>query len=223
MPMSEQKPLPRGLEMGTARLEAFTDGVMAVIITIMAFELRPPDGGSLDAVGAQLPGLLVYVLSFAFVAIYWNNHHHLLRAAKSDQRRGDVGESRFLVLAVPHSGVDGVAPRGVPFRAARCDVWVRGPYGGVRLFHPYANAHSSERSGLGRGTRRQVRHQGIRVARDVRRRCRACFREPLACVRALRRRIADVVRPRSTVPAGGVTQLPPGRSNLIIRSAEGCP
>jgi len=67
--------------MGTARLEAFTDGVMAVIITIMAFELRPPDGGSLDAVSAQLPGLLVYVLSFAFVAIYWNNHHHLLRAA----------------------------------------------------------------------------------------------------------------------------------------------
>jgi len=66
--------------MGTARLEAFTDGVMAVIITIMAFELRPPDGGSLDAVSAQLPGLLVYVLSFAFVAIYWNNHPHLLRA-----------------------------------------------------------------------------------------------------------------------------------------------
>jgi uncharacterized membrane protein len=43
--MSETKPLPRGLEMGTARLEAFTDGVMAVIITIMAFELRAPDGG----------------------------------------------------------------------------------------------------------------------------------------------------------------------------------
>jgi uncharacterized membrane protein len=93
--MSETKPLPQGLEMGTARPEAFTDGVMAVIITMMAFELRPPDGGSLDAVSAQLPGLLVYVLSFAFVAVYWNNHHHPLRR-KSDQPRADVGESRFL-------------------------------------------------------------------------------------------------------------------------------
>ena len=54
---------------------------MAVIITIMAFELRPPQGVSLEAVRDQLPGLLVYVLSFVFVGIYWNNHHHLLRAA----------------------------------------------------------------------------------------------------------------------------------------------
>lgn len=69
------------LEMGTARLEAFSDSVMAVIITIMAFELRAPHGATISAVRAQLPGLLVYLLSFAFVGIYWNNHHHLLRAA----------------------------------------------------------------------------------------------------------------------------------------------
>jgi uncharacterized membrane protein len=68
-------------EIGTTRVEAFSDSVMAVIITIMAFELRPPHGVSLDAVREQLPGLLVYVLSFVFVGIYWNNHHHLLRAA----------------------------------------------------------------------------------------------------------------------------------------------
>ena len=67
--------------MGTARVEAFSDSVMAVIITIMAFELRAPRGATLDAVRGQLPGLLVYLLSFVFVAIYWNNHHHLLRAA----------------------------------------------------------------------------------------------------------------------------------------------
>jgi uncharacterized membrane protein len=68
--------------MGTARVEAFSDAVMAVIITIMAFELRAPRGASLGAVYDQLPGLLVYVLSFVFVGIYWNNHHHLLRAAE---------------------------------------------------------------------------------------------------------------------------------------------
>ncbi len=79
--MTEQKRPARRPEMGTARVEAFSDGVMAVIITIMAFELRPPQGATLDAVRAQLPGLLVYVLSFTFIGIYWNNHHHLLRAA----------------------------------------------------------------------------------------------------------------------------------------------
>jgi len=70
------------LEMGTARVEAFSDAVMAVIITIMAFELRAPRGATLGAVRDQLPGLLVYVLSFVVVGIYWNNHHHLLRAAE---------------------------------------------------------------------------------------------------------------------------------------------
>ena len=68
-------------EIGTTRVEAFSDSVMAVIITIMAFELRPPNGVSLDAVRDQLPGVLVYILSFTFIGIYWNNHHHLLRAA----------------------------------------------------------------------------------------------------------------------------------------------
>src|SRR5438105_6743665 len=68
-------------EVGTARVEAFSDSVMAVIITIMAFELRPPQGFTLEAIRDQLPAVLVYVLSFVFIGIYWNNHHHLLRAA----------------------------------------------------------------------------------------------------------------------------------------------
>src|SRR5437870_5637470 len=68
-------------EVGTARVEAFSDSVMAVIITIMAFELRPPQGFTLEAMRDQLPAVLVYVLSFVFIGIYWNNHHHLLRAA----------------------------------------------------------------------------------------------------------------------------------------------
>jgi uncharacterized membrane protein len=79
--MREQQRSGRPLEMGTARVEAFSDGVMAVIITLMALELRAPRGATLDAVGDQLPGLLVYILSFVVIGVYWNNHHHLLRAA----------------------------------------------------------------------------------------------------------------------------------------------
>jgi uncharacterized membrane protein len=80
--MKEQQRSGRSLELGTARVEAFSDGVIAVIITIMALELRAPEGASLDAVRQRLPGLLVYVLSFVIIGIYWNNHHHLLRAAE---------------------------------------------------------------------------------------------------------------------------------------------
>ena len=64
----------------TDRLEAFSDGVMAVIITIMAFSIPTPDGSSAAALRGLVPHLLVYVLSFAMVGIYWVNHHHLLRA-----------------------------------------------------------------------------------------------------------------------------------------------
>lgn len=58
------------------RLLAFTDGVVAVIITIMVLELKAPHGTSLQALAGQVPAFLAYVLSFIYVAIYWNNHHH---------------------------------------------------------------------------------------------------------------------------------------------------
>jgi TMEM175 potassium channel family protein len=66
--------------MGKARLEAFSDGVIAVIITVMVLELKVPAGGDLQALRPLLPTLLTYVLSFVMVGIYWNNHHHLLHA-----------------------------------------------------------------------------------------------------------------------------------------------
>jgi uncharacterized membrane protein len=69
-------------ESETGRVEAFSDGVLAVIITIMALELRAPLGGGFAGLHARLPALLVYILSFVFIGIYWNNHHHLLRAAR---------------------------------------------------------------------------------------------------------------------------------------------
>jgi uncharacterized membrane protein len=64
--------------MGKDRLAAFSDGVLAIIITIMVLELHVPHGGDLGALMAIVPSLLAYVLSFIYVAIYWNNHHHLL-------------------------------------------------------------------------------------------------------------------------------------------------
>lgn len=67
--------------MGKVRLEAFSGGVIAVIITIMVLELKVPHGESFQALVPLLPVFLVYVMSFVFVGVYWNNHHHMLHAA----------------------------------------------------------------------------------------------------------------------------------------------
>jgi TMEM175 potassium channel family protein len=66
--------------MGKNRMEAFSDGVLAVIITIMVLEMKVPHGDSLEALKPVLPVFLSYVLSFIYVGIYWNNHHHLLHS-----------------------------------------------------------------------------------------------------------------------------------------------
>lgn len=68
--------------MGKGRLEAFSDGVMAIIITIMVLELKVPHGERLDAPNALIPVFFSYVLSFVYVGIYWNNHHHMLHTAQ---------------------------------------------------------------------------------------------------------------------------------------------
>jgi len=68
--------------MSKGRLEAFSDGVIAIIITIMVLELRVPHGADFAALRTLTPVFLSYVLSFVFLGIYWNNHHHLWQAAK---------------------------------------------------------------------------------------------------------------------------------------------
>ena len=67
--------------MGTTRLEAFSDGVLAIIITIMVLELRPPHQPELSALRSLGPTFSAYVLSFIDLGIYWNNHHHMMQAA----------------------------------------------------------------------------------------------------------------------------------------------
>jgi uncharacterized membrane protein len=68
--------------MGKGRLEAFSDGVLAIIITIMVLELKVPHGVELPTLAPLIPVLLSYVLSFIYVGIYWSNHHHLLHAVR---------------------------------------------------------------------------------------------------------------------------------------------
>jgi TMEM175 potassium channel family protein len=69
--------------MSKGRLEAFSDGVLAIILTIMVLELKVPEDGTLAALRPLLPKFLSYILSFVFLGIYWNNHHHLWQAAKN--------------------------------------------------------------------------------------------------------------------------------------------
>jgi uncharacterized membrane protein len=68
--------------MNSTRLEAFSDGVIAIIITIMVLELKVPHGDTVDALVPLIPNFLSYVLSFIYVGIYWNNHHHMLHTCE---------------------------------------------------------------------------------------------------------------------------------------------
>jgi uncharacterized membrane protein len=72
-----------GGTMGKGRMEAFSDGVIAIIITIMVLEMKVPHGGALNNLLPLLPIFLSYVLSFIYVGIYWNNHHHMLHTLKT--------------------------------------------------------------------------------------------------------------------------------------------
>ncbi len=74
--------------MGKGRLEAFSDGVIAILITIMVLELKTPQGFDLSALRPMIPALLAYVLSFVVLGIYWNNHHHMFHA--TDRINGTI-------------------------------------------------------------------------------------------------------------------------------------
>src|SRR5271169_4417435 len=85
--------------MDSGRLEAFTDGVIAIVITIMVLNMVTPAGAGLAALRDALPVFLAYVLSYVNVGIFWNNHHHLLQAAKRVDG-SSLGQPVPAVLAV---------------------------------------------------------------------------------------------------------------------------
>ena len=119
--------------MTKGRLEAFSDGVLAIVITIMVLELRPPEGPTLDALFALWPKLLSYVLSFVYLGIYWNNHHHLLHASQDGQRRGPVGQPAPALLAVAGSAGHGLDRRELLRQRARGGLWRVASDAGDRL------------------------------------------------------------------------------------------
>jgi uncharacterized membrane protein len=82
--------------MGKGRIEAFTDGVIAIVITIMVLELKVPESADLAGLLAVVPTLLIYALSFINVGIFWNNHHHMLHATR--QVNGKVLWANLLLL-----------------------------------------------------------------------------------------------------------------------------
>lgn len=71
------------MAIGKGRIEAFSDGVIAIIITIMVLEMKVPHGDSIESLKPLIPVFMSYVLSFIYVGIYWNNHHHMMQAVKS--------------------------------------------------------------------------------------------------------------------------------------------
>src|SRR5687768_3716891 len=110
--------------MGKGRLEAFSDGVLAIIITIMVLEMKVPHGDSLASLKPLVPVFISYILSFIYIGIYWNNHHHMLHAAKQVNGRtlwanihllfwlslipfvtGWMGENNFTTLPVALYGI----------------------------------------------------------------------------------------------------------------------
>ncbi len=82
--------------MGKQRLEAFTDGVIAIIITIMVLDMKVPEGSNLAALRSGLPVFLAYALSFSNVGIFWNNHHHMLHV--TDRINGKVLWANLILL-----------------------------------------------------------------------------------------------------------------------------
>jgi uncharacterized membrane protein len=107
------------------RLEAFSDGVIAVIITIMVLELKVPSGTDLKALWPMIPGLLIYLLSFIYVGIYWVNHHHLFKA--THRINGSVlwANLHLLFWFIPGTGHH-CMERSHPVRGgALCAVWIR--------------------------------------------------------------------------------------------------
>ena len=87
--------------MHKGRLEAFSDGVIAILITIMVLELKIPHDPSWDAIKALWPVFLSYIVSFINLGIYWGNHHHLMHTIKEVRGGNPLGKSPSLILVIP--------------------------------------------------------------------------------------------------------------------------
>jgi uncharacterized membrane protein len=136
---------PIKIAMGKGRLEAFSDGVLAIIITIMVLEMKVPHGADWDSLKTLTPVFLSYVLSFIYIGIYWNNHHHLMHAVQHIDGKvmwannhllfwlslmpfasGWMGENHFAPLPTALLGVDLLMAGVAYYILAQCLVSIHG-------------------------------------------------------------------------------------------------
>ena len=124
--------------MGKGRLEAFSDGVIAIIITIMVLELKVPHSPDLAALRPMVPALLSYVLSFVFVGIYWNQHHHLLHAVQKINGRVLWANLHLLFwLSIVPLVTDWMGEKSPGGRAGGA-LWSGAVHGGLRVHDSFA-------------------------------------------------------------------------------------
>ena len=165
--------------MGKGRVEAFSDGVIAIIITIMVLELKVPHGDDAGRRSRRCwPVFLSYVLSFVYLGIYWNNHHHMLHAVPARQRRRALGEPASAVLAVarsrsPPAGWARTTSRRCRRRSTACVLLM------AAIAYWILQTHDHRRAGAGLGARARGRRrlQGQALARRS-----TSSRSPLAFV-----------------------------------------
>ena len=178
--------------MGKNRLEAFSDGVIAIIITIMVLEMKIPHGDSLTTLAPIAPVFLSYILSFVYVGIYWNNHHHMLYACTRVTGRilwANLHLLFWLTLSVRYR-LDG--RESLRRRALRALRWGTA-CGGRCILDSSTGHHCSPGAGLAAAGCDWPRLEGQDFTRGLS--VRDCFYVPLAvgCASAIRGGSADVV------------------------------
>jgi hypothetical protein len=127
--------------MDKGRLEGFSDGVLATIITIMVLDTKAPEGFDLRAIHAALPAFLVYALNYLNVGIVWNNHHHILHATGKDQWPDHVAQSFPAVLGFTHPASDSLDERDSLRDPADSRIWRRARDGHDCLRHIRESHH----------------------------------------------------------------------------------
>jgi uncharacterized membrane protein len=204
--------------MTKGRMEAFSDGVIAILITIMVLELKVPQGKDLAALRPLVPVLLSYVISFVYLGIYWNNHHHLLHAVRHVDGRVLWANLHLLFWLsllpfVTHwTGETGFA--AVPVAA----------YGGVLLLAGVAywllvRALIARRKGLGARVRDRLRLQGQCLDLRLPRGHPAGLRRPPDRERPLRGRRGPLARTRPAHRAGA--RRAAGIADVVDRGRPG--
>jgi hypothetical protein len=154
--------------MHKGRLEAFTDGVIAVIITIMVLEMKVPRGSDFAALAPTLPVFLTYVLSYTNVAIFWNNHHHMLQVSQRVDGKILWANMFSVVLAIANSLCNPLDGRDRVRRTARRGLRVYSCDGRDRLLCAGADAHPIQRLWLNLGPRGRKRFERQAFAIDQR-------------------------------------------------------